>query len=257
MKKIIIPILLVLGLLQACEKNNINTDKGVLTTQPTGRANLRFFHGYNGLTPSLAATANGPSVDIFINNEKVTGAPLTFTSVFPLSSGGYLDAPAGSVNIKVILNRINSLPLRTDTLLNQNITLNANGFHSVFLTEATTAMGAGPSLTVLTDNISIPEYGRFRVRFVNTVPTTEQIELYNTSTRAIYGLPILFKGNSDYFDLPLQNGSNTFAARLPGAATNIATAVFSTANQRVYTLWYRGHPTIAGRTRSLVSVLQY
>jgi hypothetical protein len=257
MKKIIIPILLLVAFLQACEKNNINADKSVITQQPTGRSNVKFFHGYNGLTPSLAATANGPSVDIYVNNEKVNGAAITYSTVFPLSSGAYLDAPAGSVNIKVILSRINSLPVSTDTLLNQNITLNANGHHSVFLTESTTATGAGIGLTVLTDNISIPEYGRFRVRFVNTVPTTEQIELYNTTTRGIYGLPILFKGNSDYFDLPLQNGSNTFAARLPGAATNIATAVFSTANQRIYTLWYRGHPTIAGRTRSLVSVLQY
>ena len=110
---------------------------------------------------------------------------------------------------------------------------------------------------VVQESVSMPAYGKFKIRLMNLVASNEVYELYNLTTSTLLNPGgINFKNFSDWIELPVTNISNTYQIRLAGTTTVMATAPALTgANQRSYTFWARGNPSVSGRTRTLSSYI--
>src|SRR5690349_9029812 len=107
MKRIIFSSFLAAILLSACEKNDLNEPK-YWDYSDQSQALLKFVNSFTALTPSLGTpTANGPTVDFYVNNVKFNAAAMGYATYYPNTTGGgaFAGAPNGPVNIKAVLNR--------------------------------------------------------------------------------------------------------------------------------------------------------
>ena len=258
MKKIFLAITVII-FLTACEKNST----AILTTTPTNNdAKIKFVNAYTALTPSLAATANGPTVDFFVNNVRATGALASVTLgsglgygvVYPSASGGYASCASGEVNIKAVLSRpVGTVGLASDTLVNGTYRIAPNGTYTVVMVDATpNPTPQSPNLMVIGESVSPPTTGKFKVRFLNLNATTETLELFNVTTSSVVTSGIVYKNLSEWIELPITNISNNYNIRIVGSTTNlVANVALNPTNQRSYTFWARGNPAISARARTL------
>jgi len=264
MKRIIFSSFIAAVLLSACNKNNLNENK-VWDYSVTGKALVRFVHSYTALTPTLATTPNGPVVDFYINDVKMNATPLSYTNFYPNTSGGgsFAQVPSGSVNIKVVLNRPTGGGLPSDTIASGNFILGPNVSHSIILVDALpNPTPFNPNLMVVQEAVSIPAYGKFKLRLMNMVATNELYEIYNSTNATVLTGPIAFKNFSDWIELPASGVSQIYQLRVVGTTTAIATTTTALTNLRSYTMWARGtNPAIpvgtgvTSRARSMVTMI--
>lgn len=260
MKRIIFLSLIAAILFSGCKKNNLN-EKNITGEKIPGYALVKFVNSYTALTPSLGVPANGPIVDFYINNRKMNGALGTagmgYGFLFPNISGAFDQAPGGVVNIKAVLNRPTGVGgLASDTITSNTFTLGPDVAHSIILVDTLpNPTPYNPILMVVQESVSMPAYGKFKLRLMNLVATNEVYELYNlTSSTLLNPGGINYKNFSDWIELPVTNISNTYQIRLAGTTTVMATATLTGANQRSYTFWARGNPAV-GKARTLSSYI--
>ena len=260
MKRIIFLSLIAAILFSGCKKNNLN-EKNITGEKIPGYALVKFVNSYTALTPSLGVPANGPIVDFYINNRKMNGALGTagmgYGFLFPNISGAFDQAPGGVVNIKAVLNRPTGVGgLASDTITSNTFTLGPDVAHSIILVDTLpNPTPYNPILMVVQESVSMPAYGKFKLRLMNLVATNEVYELYNSTTATILATGIVFKNFSDWIELPTSTPSSVYQIRLAGTTTVMATALaFTGANQRSYTLWARGNPAV-GKARILSSYI--
>lgn len=248
MKRILFAIFAASVFLASCNKNDLN-QADIYREKVPGTALVRFVHSYTALTPTLATPANGPVVDFYINNVKMNATPLAYTNFYPNTSGGgaFAEAPSGVVNIKAVLNRPTGGGLASDTIANGNFTLGPNVSHSIILVDTMpNPTPFNPTLMVVQEAVSIPAYGKFKMRLMNLVATNELYEVYNSTTATVLTGPIAFKNFSEWIELPASGVSQTYQLRVVGSTTAIATTTTALTNLRSYTLWARGtNPAIA------------
>jgi hypothetical protein len=250
--------------LTSCNKNDLN-QVGRYYKKTPDKALVRFVHSYTALTPTLAATPNGPVVDFYINNVKMNAAALSYTGFYPNTTGGgaFAEAPSGEVEIKVVLNRPTGGGLPSDTIAKGKFMLGPNVSHSIILVDdLPNPTPFNPNLMVVQEAVSIAPYGKFKIRFMNLIATNELYEVFNATTSTVLTGPIAFKNFSDWVELPISGGSQTYQLRVVGTTTAIATTTASLTNLRSYTLWARGtNPAIVvgagvtSRARSWVNMI--
>ncbi len=86
------------------------------------------------------ASPNAPAVDILVDN-----SPALSGLTFPANTG-YVNLPSGQRNVKV--NAANS----TTTVINENLTLDANKHYTVFAVDSVSKI----DVVVLEDNLAVP-----------------------------------------------------------------------------------------------------
>ena len=259
MKRIIFSSFIAAVLLSACNKNDLNENK-IWDYSINGKALVRFVHSYTSLTPTLATIANGPVVDFYINNVKMNATALAYGNFYPNTSGGgaFAEVPSGPVNIKVVLNRPTGGGLPSDTIARGNFTLGPDVSHSIILVDTLpNPTPFNPTLMVVQEAVSIPPYGKFKLRLMNLIATNEMYEIYNSTTATVLTSPIAYKNFSDWIELPATGIGQVYQLRVVGSTTAIVTTP-STAltNLRSYTMWARGtNPAITGRPRTMVTMI--
>jgi hypothetical protein len=256
MKRVIISGFIAAIILSSCNKNDLNETK-VWDYNPTSNALVKFLNSYTKLTPSLGVPANGPTIDYYINNVKMNATALGYGGLYPNISGGFAAAPSGNVTIKAVLNRPTGGGLPSDTIAKGEFLLGNNVAHSVILVDTLpNPTPFNPIMMVVQESVSMPAYGKFKIRLLNLVATTEMYELFNSTTGTVLTAPIPYKNLSDWIELPISTPTSVFQIRLAGTTTVMATAAALTGgNQRSYTFWARGNPTVSGRTRTLSSYI--
>jgi hypothetical protein len=237
--------------ISSCKKNDLNED-GIYKVKEADKALVKFIHSYTALTPSLATTPNGPTVDFYINNVKMNATAMSYLGLFPNVGGAYSEAPSGLVNIKAVLNRaVGVTGLSSDTIANGNFTLAPGATHSIILGDVL-GTPLTPTLKVVNETINFPTYNTFRLRLLNLNVNSELLELYNATTGTVIIPSVPYNNFSYWVELPVVLVSNSYQIRIAGTANIIATAAaFTPANQRTYTFWARGNTAVTGRTRSL------
>jgi uncharacterized protein DUF4397 len=127
-------------------------------TGPEGAARVRVVH----------ASPDAPAVDVLLDNAKVLG------DVPYLAASEYLDAPAGSRNLKV-----NAAGTAT-TVIDADLNLMDGTDHTV--------IAAGPVQAiepiVLQDDNSAPASGNARVRAIHGAPSAPAVDIYVTAPGA-------------------------------------------------------------------------
>ncbi len=252
MKRVIISSFIAAIMLSACNKNDLNENK-IWDYNPTSNALVKFLHSYTALTPSLGVPANGPTIDYYINNVKMNATALAYGGLYPNFSG-VTAAPSGNVTIKAVLNRATGTGTASDTIAKGNFILGANVVHSVILVDTfPNPTPFNPILMVVQESVSMPAYGKFKLRLLNLVATNEVYELYNLTTATVLTSGITYKNLSDWIELPTSTPSSVYQIRLAGTTTVMAQTLSAVTggNQRSYTFWARGNPAVAGRARTL------
>lgn len=254
MKRIIYSIFISgLLFLTSCNKNDLN-QSGIYYKKSADKALVKFVNSYTALTPSLAAPANGPTVDFYINNVKMNATALAYLGLFPVVGGGFAEAQSGPVNIKAVLSRgPGAGGTASDTITSGNFILGPNVAHSVILVDTLpNPTPFNPIMMVVQESVSMPAYGFFKLRLLNLVATNEIYELFNATTGTVLTSGIIFKDMSPWIELPTSTPSSVYQIRLAGTTTVMATSTALTGgNQRSYTFWARGNPSVSGRTRTL------
>lgn len=253
MKRVIISSFIAAIILSACNKNDLNETK-IWDYNPTSNALVKFLHSYTALTPSLGVpAANGPTIDYYINNVKMNAAAMAYLGLYPNFGGGFAAAPSGPVNIKAVLNRPTGGGVASDTIAKGDFILGAKVAHSVILVDTfPNPTPFNPILMVVQESVSMPAYGKFKLRLLNLVATNEVYELYNSTTATVLTSGITYKNLSDWIELPTSTPSSIYQIRLAGTTTVMASSTaVSGGNQRSYTFWARGNPSVSGRARSL------
>ena len=250
--------------LASCNKNNLN-ENNVYREKTPGKALVRFVHSYTALTPTLATTPNGPVVDFYINDIKMNATALSYTTFYPNTSfgGAFAEVPSGEVIIKAVLNRPTGGGLPGDTIAKGKFMLGPNVSHSIILVDTLpNPTPFNPILLVAQEAVSIPPYGKFKVRLMNMIATNELYEIYNLTTATVLTGPIAYKNFSEWIELPATGVSQTYQLRVVGSTTAIASTTTALTNLRSYTFWARGtNPAITvgtgvtSRARSMVTMI--
>ena len=252
MKRVIISSFIAAIILSACNKNDLNENK-IWDDNPPTKSLLKFLNSYTALTPSTGVPANGPTIDYYVNNVKMNASAMGYLGLYPNLSGGFAAAPGGPVIIKAVLSRPSGTGTASDTIAKGNFILGANVAHSVILVDTLpNPTPFNPILMVVQESVSMPAYGKFKLRLLNLVATNEVYELFNATTATVLTSGINYKNLSDWIELPTSTPSSIYQIRLAGTTTVMASSTaVSGGNQRSYTFWARGNPSVSGRTRTL------
>ena len=251
MKRIIFYLPLIVLVFNSCNKNRLDKND-VSNYTAVDQALVKFVNAYTALTPSAAATPNGPSVDFYINNVKVNAGALSYSSIFPVATAGYSAVPSGPVNVKAVLSRPAGGGLSSDTIVNVNTLFGAGIWHTIFLVD--TLPNPTPFTPIFMNISEAPHRaapGKFKIRLVNLIPTSDTLEIYSTLTSTVIATGVLFKNLSPWIELPLNATNEVYQLRKVGTTTVIASsAAFMPTSERVYTFYARGNPAV-GKTRTL------
>ncbi len=120
------------------------------------------------------------------------------------------------------------------------LTLEGGKYYSAHITDT----GANTKLLLLQDQLTQPDTGRSRHRFVNLMPNVPAIDLYYGPTKVADNVAYL--SASPYFDVPRPASNLAWTIREAGtAATSAALATYTSTNttldQRVYTSFALGY----------------
>jgi hypothetical protein len=189
--------------------------------------------------------AANPGVQLKLNGIRVSDL---ITARTPFPGGGY-NTGGGSTNDYLAVTPGNvaltvAIPKRltaTDSivLFNTSVTSEAGKNYSAHITDT----AANTKLLVLEDDLTRPDTGSSRYRFVNLMPDVPAIDLYYGTT--VVATNIRYLQSSPYFNLSRPTTSLAWTIRETGtSATSTALATYTSANttvnQRVYTAFASG-----------------
>ena len=234
--KIALAIFIAGTLLFGCKKNVI--DSYVDTVAITANdAQLKI--NFNSLY------AANPSVYFRVNGAKVSGS-MTARSPFPgggFNTGGdaradYLVLTPGELKVDVILPK--KLTVEDSIVLfTTKVTLEAGKYYTLHTTDT----AANTKSVLTTEDVTRPDSGFSKLRFINLMPNVPSVDLYYGTTVVAANIP--YQGTSAYFTVPAVTAL-IWAIRPAGAlATTTALATYSstttTANRRISTAFAIGY----------------
>lgn len=232
-------------LLTGCEKNKFNLKDNIFV-EGKSRLKVNFLSSYRA----------NPLYQIKIDGIRVSNN-LSYFTPFPgggLNSGGgsyadYLAVEPGQREVTISLPFIGT---NNDSVLlaTATVDLQADKNYSIYFSDT----AANTSSMLVEDDLSSPDSGFVRYRFINMMPDLAAgLDLYfgtgytSTTSTKVAG-PILYKEMSPYFEVPINSGSNWSIRPAGAAATTTAIATYASAssviNQRVYTISSRGYNSI-------------
>ncbi|RFM27105.1 DUF4397 domain-containing protein [Deminuibacter soli] len=205
------------------------------------------------------------SLNVYINNSKLSGGILSYGSIFPgvagspLNTGTYVTVPAGNQTIRVTLNGKTTPDSTTLVSLQRNLL--AGTYYTLALTDSVKLATRDSSLIFLRDSFPLPMAGPgfTYVRMIHAVENdtanaTVNVYSYrlNTAvltkvrinqTTAFTAIPALAGGIIDTLYLKRSDTSKYVIAKIPTAMVE----------QHCYTLLYAGNDTthLAGKGKTL------
>jgi hypothetical protein len=253
--KIIIVAVIGILVINSCYKRD--DSNSVLQLSPGGDlAYIKFINTYTAPNPSAASPAAGPIVNIFVNNEKINAAALSYTGSFPLSPSYTGITPGSAVNIKVVLNRTSGTALPSDTISNRNYDLSANTYTSIFIADTTpNPIPANPYIVPFTESITDAKVGYFKARFVNMIPSADTLEVFSKRLNAVIFIGTLYKNGTATLEIPTFSSSDTLQLRKVSAPATVLASIngFVPTSSRVYTIYCTGNITGSPKARVLTS----
>jgi len=252
MKKLFFTICSGFLVMTACNKNVLNEQSNTWSYHDPANAQVKFVNAYTGLTPSASTPASGPSVDLYVNDVKVNATPVAYGAIYPNVTGAFAACASGQVNIKVIVNRTGG-NIAGDTLANGSYQLGPTT-HSIILVDPTpNPTPLSPNLLVVGESVSMPAYGKFKIRFMNMIAgPADTLNLYSRRLGGNIATSIVYKNLSPWMELPVYATSDTLELRKTGTTTSIVNLnSFSGSTSRSYTVLARGNTSVTGRTRTL------
>lgn len=184
------------------------------------------------------ASPNAPAVDLLVDNQKVNTAPLSFPN-----STGYLSVTAGTRSIKV------NAAGTTTSVINANVTFDANKNYSVFACNTLTANTTVDAL-VLEDNLATPASGKAHVRVVHLSPDAPAVNIGVQGSTTNLFTNLSFKEATAF--IPVDAGTYNLQVKLTSNNTVVLTVPATLAAGKIYTVFARGYvapPT--GNTNAL------
>jgi len=169
------------------------------------------------------ASPDAPGVDLIIDGIVINSSALTFPN-----STNYLDANAGTRNIKV-----NASGTAT-TVIEADLTLESNKDYSIFATDALSNI----SPLVIEDDLTAPASGKAHVRFIHLSPDAPAVDITLTDGTVVFPNAAF----QDYTAFtPLDAGSYDLQVRAAGTSTvvlNLPTITIS--DGMIYTVFAKG-----------------
>ncbi|MCS3794870.1 DUF4397 domain-containing protein [Niastella sp. OAS944] len=237
---------------------------------PTGTAYLRIVHA----APYFRNIFNvSDSFNVLVGGTKVTASItgsnpyMTYNSIFPNVStlNGYISVPAGEQEIKLSAGVLN-----TDSLTIKRFTkvLAPDTYYTFMITDSINSNRDIAQMFVR-DSLTTPTTGYYGLRFIHAVMQdaaipanrlVDTIDLFssrynrNIYTKITPGTITTFSQFS--YDAALED---TVYVRRVRSNVNLATLNWKPANQRTYTLYFKGDGTISTttnpRARSLATIV--
>ena len=237
-------------LFSSCKKNDIKYGEFDLVGANQALFKVNFLSQYK----------SAPSVVFIIDGKRVNN-PITARTPFPgggLNTGGgstanYMVFNSGSYEFKVVvpskLTNLDSLEL-----YKTNISLEAGKYQTLHITDT----AASTYSTMVIDDLTRPDSGKVRYRFINLMPNSPELNLYYDST--LMAEKIAYKGSVEFFKPSgltaatrgwwVRDASLGAAAPALVSYTTAASVNSSQLNQRVFTVFtsgYAGLPSTDGR----------
>jgi hypothetical protein len=193
-----------------------------------------------------AYTAN-PSVQLKLNETRVSNL-ITARQPFPgsgfntigaASQNDYLAVNPGATALTVSIPNRNTVN-DSVVLFTSSLNLEAGKRYTAHITDTATKT----KMVLLVDDITRPDTGKTRYRFVNLMPNVPAADLYYGTALVASNIPYL--GNSNYIDIPRPASGLSWSIRETGtSASSTALATYTSASvildQRVYTAFAVGY----------------
>jgi hypothetical protein len=237
-------LLLAAVVMGACDKNAVQEEN--LLEPVVGNAMVKFFH----------FGVNGPGVNFYLNDEKVTGiqsttnAELTTGTAFNgAAAGGFYTAhDPGQYTIS---GRIAAAVDKNLPISNLGATLEADKAYSYYLSGIYNATTKTQDSFIIEDVLPAIDYTRTCVRFVNAISNSQPMALYVrdvvSAVETKLGAETAYKAGTGFICGPA--GIYDLNTRTAGSTTNAITRTAVTfAPGRVYTITARGDMTVTGTT---------
>jgi hypothetical protein len=247
MRKILSISLLALSTLVfvGCDKE---TDwKAKAENVPAGKSFLKINY--------VSAYAANPGVILSLNNARVSNT-ITARTPFPGggyntgggSQGDYLGVAAGHNSLAVTIPN-KSFYADSVVLFTTSLNLNPEKYYTVHITDT----ASKTKVVVTMDDLTQPDTGSTRFRFINLMPNVPAVDLYYGTTKVASNIAYL--STSDYVTMKVPATNLAWTIREAGAApTSTALATYTSGNttlsQRVYTAFavgYKGSTDAARR----------
>jgi Domain of unknown function (DUF4397) len=220
-------------------------------TSYAAEAAIKFVNSYAATTPTGGATGSGPSVDIYVNNNKINATAVSYGSTFPAPAAYASVSALPNTSIKVVLNRAGTSNPNSDILYNGNFFLIPGTYSTLFLVDTFPYVNVySPNGMVVNDSLTSAKEEFHQVRFANMMATTDALEVYSKNYQRVILGGTYFKNVSRWVELPLIRKVDTLQLRRVGTTTVLAELrPFQAASQRVYTVFSRGDINTASGTR--------
>jgi hypothetical protein len=215
-------------------------------------ASIKFVNSYAATTPTGGAVGAGPSIDIYVNNNKINAGAIGYGSTFPAPASYASVSALPNTNIRIVLNRAGASNPNADILYNANFSLTRGSFTTLFLVDTFPFINSlSPIVRVINDSIVSAKEEFHQIRFANMMATTDLLEVYSKNYQKVILSGTYFKTVSSWVELPLIRKVDTLQLRRVGTTTVLAELrPFQAASQRVYTVFSRGDINTATGTRA-------
>ena len=242
--------------LASCEKE-ASIKAPYQTAFSENHAFVKFVHAYGGATPSYSIPAAGPTIQIELNQKKITPTALAIGSVFPANEYTAVNTsttPSTTYAIKMSTGTP-ATTVRDSLLLSFIPQLSAGKYLTYFFYDNNDL----PAIQVAEDEIRDPAGGNhFRVRFANFIPNpptaTPAIDVFSVNNNAVVLSNIPYRRVTSYIELPRTASSDIFRIRWAGTTTIISSLTITTNNMNSLTLIARGRFAATGTRAPALSV---
>lgn len=237
-------IFMAAALMGACDKDAAQEDN--IFEPAEGSAQIKFFH----------FGVNGPGVNFYLNNDKVTGVvsttgaeATTGTAFTAAAAGGFYtahDPGQYSVSGRIAAATDKNLPIST-----LGATLEANKSYSYYLSGIYNTTAKTQESFIVEDVLPAMNFQVACVRFVNAISNSQPMALYIKETTTLVesklGSEVAYKSAGAFVCGP--PGIYDLNTRTAGSTANAITRTGVTfAAGRVYTIAARGDMTVTSTT---------
>lgn len=175
------------------------------------------------------ASPDAPGVDLLVDGSKQNSAALNFPN-----NTGYLKVESGARNIKVNVSGTST------TVINADLTLDANKNYSVFAVDSVSKISA----VVVADDLTAPASGKAHVRFIHLSPNAPAVDVALDGGAVVFGNKA-FKESTAF--TPLDAGSYDLEVRVAGTSTvALDLDPITLEAGKIYTVFAKGFLTASG-----------
>ncbi len=242
-------------LFTACKKETKMNATYESATDQT--AYLRVIHA----SPNFRQVFNAPdSFNVYVNNVKMNAPFLTYGSIFPAATtgNGYVAVAPGQQQVKISVNGFASASPDSTQILTLSKTFGAGEYYTLFISDS---LKSNPNASFVPDLFTKPLNGNAGIRFMHAVlndTAGKSVDVYSYARNATVFTNLLPGQVSPIVSLGVNVGvADTFyVTRSAPAGTLLANRIvlaklaLAAANQRNYSLYFRGDANLTTGTRA-------